>query len=279
MSKEFMLCEKADLELLSYYEKLGFIASQKYDGTRALMILQNGKIILKGRSGYTYENKFPEIIKALKELNLKEGTILDGELICDDFQKIQSRTLTKEGYKTKELSEKYPAKYLIFDILANGYNDISNFSLIERLDILRGYFTIADTKKMQPYLPKCLFLVENTPKIKELWEKAKIENWEGIIIKNPKSVYQNRRSNNWLKLKCVKRRIIEFSEYTLNNAGVRAISKNGIVIQIAGKHSKKFLELYNKNGFVNVEVEYLEEFKSGMLRQPICKEVKESENS
>ena len=99
-----------------------------------------------------------------------------------------------------------------------------------------------------------------------------------ICIKNPNSSYEFKRSKSWLKLKCVKQRVIEFDTYTINNAGVRAESRNGIAVQCSGFHSQKFIEQHNKHGKVNINVEYLEEMKSGALRMPICKEVLNEEN-
>lgn len=267
-----MLCKVADKNLISFYEQINYLASKKYDGTRAIAIIQDKKVILKGRSGYTYENKFPEIVAELIN-TFPDGTIIDGELCCNTFQQTQSRCLTKDGYKSLELVEKYPAKYFIFDIIADGYNNIADSSLTERLKILGGYLDITDANIVDCRASKRLIFVEHTSKIKELWEKAKKEDWEGIVIKNQNSAYSFKRSSDWLKLKCVKRRVIEFIEYSLNNAGVRAVSKEGIVCQIAGEQSRKFIELHNKNQSVKVEVEYLEQFENGNLRQPVCKEV------
>src|SRR3990167_8083866 len=119
---EPMLCNKADVNLLDWYESNNYLASHKLDGTRAIALIQNGKVILKGRSGYTYENKFPEICEELIKI-FPDGTILDGEICCSTFQQTQSRTLTKDGLKSLELVKKYPAKCFIFDILSYRGND------------------------------------------------------------------------------------------------------------------------------------------------------------
>lgn len=263
-----MLCEKAKEQEISFYENGEYLASRKYDGVRCLMIKQDGKIFLEGRSGKQYQDKFLEIAEIFKSDIFKDGTILDGELCCDTFQHTQARTLTKNPYKIKELVKLHPAVYYVFDVIADGYSDLADFSLWEREETLKDFKVMLGENKF-------ISFVENSPNISELWEKAKKENWEGIIIKNVNSPYQFKRSKDWLKLKCVKSKDIEFLEYTVNPAGVRAVSKEGIAVQVAGKNSKKFLEQYNRFGKAIVEVEYLELMDSGMLRQPVCKEVKE----
>jgi bifunctional non-homologous end joining protein LigD len=36
----------------------------------------------------------------------------------------------------------------------------------------------------------------------EPWERARVEGWEGVIAKRLDSPYEQRRSKNWLKMKC-----------------------------------------------------------------------------
>jgi len=274
-----MLCEKADAEFINLFQDKKYLASKKFDGCRALMIKEDNKIILKGRSGYTYEEKFKEVVEFFNLF--PNGTILDGELTCKTFQNCQARCLTKNKYKLEELQSMFPATYYIFDIIAYDFEDLTELSFIERQeklkDIFGGYKTITDDKMGDCGVSNSVILVENSEKIGEMWEKAKNEKWEGIILKNPNSTYQFKRSNDWLKLKCTKTKLIEFDSYTINNAGVRAVSKDGLVTcQIGGKqNSNKFLEIHKKNGVVNVLVGYLEQIESGALRMPICKGVKE----
>jgi bifunctional non-homologous end joining protein LigD len=253
-----MLCEKADAYLFNETDLYSdFLASRKFDGTRALFIKEDNKIILKGRSGYTYENKFKEIVKKLEFL--PNGTILDGEICCETFQKCQGRCLTKDIFKLAELEKTSPAIYFVFDILAYKYEDLTNFSFTERQEYLSeslgGYKASSEGEIVAYNGNVSVLLVENTPKIKELWEKAQKEKWEGIILKNPNSTYEFKRNRNWLKLKCVKTKDLIFDRYTANNAGVRAVSVEGIVCQVSGKeNSKKFLDIFNEKGKVKVEV-------------------------
>ena len=255
-----MLCEKANIEDLNR-ELLG---SRKYDGVRCLAICRDGKITLLGRSNKCYNDNFPEIVEELKGMNC----IFDGEICCENFQITQSRTLTQDKEKLKELQKKHKATYYIFDILEDYGEDLKNKTFCERISHLGDKFSseyfVYDTN---------LELVKNSMDIKALWEKAQREKWEGIILKNPEGIYQDKRSDNWLKLKTTKTRDIEFSLYTINNAGIRA--DNGLIaVQVSGKNSKIFLSEIKKNGKAIVEVEYLEEFDNGKLRMPVCKEVK-----
>jgi len=101
------------------------------------------------------------------------------------------------------LVNKYPAKFIAFDLVKKG-------SYIERLKELN---LINPTKHIQ--------IIESNLDLINLWEKAKREKWEGIVIKNPSASYEMRRSWNFLKIKCEKYKDIDFVSYEVNNAGIR----------------------------------------------------------
>ncbi len=120
----------------------------------------------------------------------------------------------------------------------------------------------------------CGELVKSTIDLIGLWEKAKSEDWEGIVIKNPNGVYEMKRSWNVLKIKCEKHKDIDFVSYEINNAGIRCESEDGIAIQITGSNSIPVKSAIDELGKCRVEVKYLNETKNKKLRMPVFSKIK-----
>ncbi len=246
-----MLC-KVGSELDIKNRHLKWFGQRKIDGVRCLAISFNGNVVLKGRSGSDYTKKFPEIVEELKNYS---GSF-DGEIVCDTFEHTESRVHTENPLKSKLLVNEYPAKLVVFDTL-------EPLPYYKRLEILKN-----------KNLKGCVELVETTTDLIGLWEKAKKENWEGIVIKNPESEYAGYckvRSSNWLKIKYIKSRDILVSKYEINPAGIRVEDNQGIACQISGFQHKEVLDKIKETGSCLIEVNYLNETASGLLRMPTFK--------
>lgn len=250
-----MLCETGKISDIEKYH-LKWLGSQKFDGCRCLVICDEN-INLIGRSGSNYTSKFPEIVESLKGFK----GILDGEIICDTFDKTSSRVHTENKLKSKLLVTQYPAKYMIFDVLQE-LEDLRSLPLFKRLIRL---------KEIGEGLGKSCEIVENSTDLIFLHQKGLKEGFEGLILKNPLSVYENRRSFNWLKVKFIKSRDIVVAKYEINPAGIRVESKEGIACQISGEQHKEVLKELQETGSCLIEVNYLNETASGLLRQPTFK--------
>ena len=236
---------------------LKWIGQRKFDGCRAVVFCMGSEVRIKGRSGSDYTNKFPEIVNELKELNL--NCILDGELICNTFDEVASRVHTENKLKSKLLVDKYPAKLMVFDLICNKI-------YLGRLQELRDRFDFSGTKNIE--------IVESHIDLIKLWERAKSENWEGIVIKNPNAYYERKRSFNTLKIKFEKFKDIDFVSYDVNSAGIRCESEDGIAIQITGSNSIPVKSAIDDLGKCKVEVKYLNETKNKKLRMPVFSKIK-----
>ena len=102
-----------------------------------------------------------------------------------------------------------------------------------------------------------------------MYEKAKKENREGIIIKRigNYSNYENRRSNNWLKCKFFLTIQLEVIKYEENPKGIRVEDKDGNALQIS-KDFEKVKELIDKNGKAIINIQYLEKTAENRFRFP-----------
>jgi bifunctional non-homologous end joining protein LigD len=162
----------------------------KWDGWRALAFVDRGQVQIKSRTDHVWNHAFPELVKALE--GVKGQVILDGEIVVldddgrSDFQLLQNYRDTGHG----ELC------YCIFDILLQDGEDLRERPLIERKEILQKYLE----QLANPILHYSDHIVEKgTPFFKE----AKKCHLEGIVGKKTNSVYQSRRSRDWVKIKAV----------------------------------------------------------------------------
>jgi len=174
----------------------------KYDGYRLLSFVSKDKIRMMTRGGLDWAKKFPTIVKGLKQLKLS-NVILDGEIVAFDakhhsnFQLLQNAL--QEG-NTAELG------YYVFDILYYQTARIDELPLIERKKILESLFT-----KSSNAIFYSDHIIGDGNKV---FEKACKLGLEGIISKKIHSTYQQCRTRDWLKVKCVQRQEFVIGGFT-----------------------------------------------------------------
>jgi hypothetical protein len=139
---------------------------------------------------------------------------------------------------------------------------------MERKKVLAENFKGLTTAEVCPY-------VEGEDNIKALWEKIKLDNKEGMVLKIKDSIYVFKRSNAWLKYKTLKEVDLKMDKYTINNAGIRLENKDGIAVQCSGIQSEFVKHQLDKNGEVTITMQYLEKTKDGKFRFPSFRKVVE----
>jgi bifunctional non-homologous end joining protein LigD len=143
---------------------------RKLDGIRVLAFKEERVVRLLSRNRLPQNDAYPAVVDALEALRTRE-VILDGEAVS--------------GWE-RDLA----SGYYVFDVLWLDGRDLTSLPLDERRAILKSL----------PFEPP-LFLVERLEDA-EPWRRACDEGWEGVIAKRRDSVYEHRRSRNWLKMKC-----------------------------------------------------------------------------
>jgi bifunctional non-homologous end joining protein LigD len=142
-----------------------WIFERKYDGIRLLAFRKRDKVELFSRN--QLPQNYPAIAEAIKALPV-DRIILDGEVDWGG----------------------HDVQYHVFDVLWHDGRDLMQLPLMERRAILHGL-------KLRAPLHAVAEITGATP-----WERACSEGWEGVIAKRRDSVYEHRRSPNWLKMKC-----------------------------------------------------------------------------
>ncbi|MFS2124201.1 DNA ligase D [Pseudomonas sp. Pseusp97] len=176
----------------------------KIDGYRILARLDHGKVRLQTRNGHDWSGKLPELCEALAGLDVQSAW-LDGEILVmdeegrPDFQRLQNAF-------DAQLSE--PIHYTLFDLLWLDGEDYRGKPLEERREalqqVLRG--------NASDYLR---YSEDFTDDPRSILDSACRLGLEGLIGKRAGSTYTEKRSRDWIKLKCKRRQefvIVGYSE-------------------------------------------------------------------
>jgi len=166
-----------------------YIYEVKWDGYRIVGYVEDKSVRLDSRSGLDYSHKYPNVTKALKSLG--HEVILDGEVVVfnaegnPDFDALQ----TYNGHDT-------PIKYCVFDLLWLNGNDLRQFPLEQRKELLKKLVEGNDV----------LLYSESFEDGPALYQQMLDRELEGIVAKLKDSTYnEGERGNNWLKTPTRKR--------------------------------------------------------------------------
>jgi ATP-dependent DNA ligase len=138
---------------------------RKFDGIRLLAYKKGKQVELFSRNHLP--QNLPAVSQAVRSLS-HDQLILDGEITWGRGQ------LT----------------YHVFDIMWIDGREVMSLPLEERRELLDGL-------SLSPPLRRVIELPN-----KSAFERAQAEGWEGVIAKLRGSIYEQRRSRNWLKMKC-----------------------------------------------------------------------------
>ena len=162
----------------------------KFDGYRALAVLNGGKVELWSRNHKPLDADYPEVVAALARLKCRDA-ILDGEIVALD-EAGRSRFQLLQG---RDLGERPPLRYYVFDLPRLNGEDITGLPLEERQSRLAKWLT---QKPPAPLELSPWFDTEPAA----LLDAARKQRLEGVIAKRPGSLYEaGRRSGAWLKCK------------------------------------------------------------------------------
>jgi bifunctional non-homologous end joining protein LigD len=192
-----------------YFSNNDWIYEHKFDGVRCLVFKKNGKVRLLSRNRHLMNSEYPEIAEAF-EKQKADNIILDGEIVAvekglSDFELLQSRINLKDLKRIKAKITQVPIALCIFDIIyCDGY-DVRHLPLLERKQIL---------KKLLKYNKLLLFTEHVVGKGIPFFHKACKMHWEGVIAKKADSIYEGRRSKNWLKFKCIMQQELVIGGFT-----------------------------------------------------------------
>lgn len=169
----------------------GWLFETKWDGYRAIASVEKHKATLYSRNEKSFNNDYPAVVAAVEKIS--HNVVLDGEIIVLD-NKGRSHFQTLQNYRT---TGKGKLVYVVFDLLHLDGNELQHLSLLERKSLLKDVIAELNDKTIR-------FSSHVLKKGTSFFEKARKQQWEGIIAKKTDSVYEEgRRGMSWLKIKIV----------------------------------------------------------------------------
>lgn len=166
----------------------------KLDGYRILARLERGKVQLLTRNGHDWSARLPRIAEELLALGV-DSAWLDGEILVldeehrPDFQRLQN------AFEADACDD---VNYTLFDLLWLDGEDYRGRPLEERREALRRLLRGHAGERLR-------FSEDFTDDPRSILDSACRLGLEGLIGKRAGSRYQERRSTDWIKLKCKRR--------------------------------------------------------------------------
>jgi DNA ligase 1 len=174
------------------------LADDKYDGIRAQIHSDGQQVRIYSRTLDNVTHRFPEIEAGARALG--HSLILDGEIVAFSdrilpFAVIQTRLGRKKISET--LLAEAPVVFFAFDLLYLDGNPLFETLLEERIERLRETLRAPGAIRLSHQSP-----VRDAAHVDELFDAARARANEGLVVKDPQSVYTpGRRGKSWLKYK------------------------------------------------------------------------------
>jgi bifunctional non-homologous end joining protein LigD len=193
----------------------GWLFEIKWDGVRALAWIADGALTLRSRTGVDITGRYPELT-SLPEVCIARQALLDGEVVTldalgrSDFERLQERMHVRAP--GQNLVSQIPVVYFAFDLLyCDGY-DLREAPLLERKQLLQRLLHKSQRFRYSDH---------QLERGKELFDRAKEMELEGIVGKRIDSPYVSDRSVHWLKLKAKKTLDAVIGGWTESRAAAR----------------------------------------------------------
>jgi bifunctional non-homologous end joining protein LigD len=227
----------------------------KFDGYRIVSMIDNGDIKMISRNGKNWTKRFASLAESLRKFPAEQA-VLDGEIVVlrndgtSDFQALQN---VLKGYERGTLV------YYAFDLPYCSGHDLTRTPLRERKRLLQSFLQQMDSENIP-----IRFSNHITGSGTGVYEHICRMALEGVISKKADSGYEQKRSGNWLKIKCLKRQ-----EFIIGGYSEPSGSRSGIGALLVGYYKGKDLIYAGRvgTGFTVKMLRLLENRLKGM-QQP-----------
>jgi bifunctional non-homologous end joining protein LigD len=172
-----------------------YLYEVKWDGIRAIVTVEDGKVRIRGRNGLDVTEQFPELAES--DFFRASCGVFDGEIVClqpdgkPNFRDVIYR-MQQRGGAVERANAKHPATCYLFDCLYLDGRPIINEPLTRRREWLQDAVRAQSTYRVS----------EAVDDGETFLEAVKAMNLEGIMAKLRNSPYvPGKRSDCWLKIK------------------------------------------------------------------------------
>lgn len=242
-----------------------FILTTKLDGTRILLLKENGKVKAMSRQGQIIEG-LDDIIQDVEEMNFNNG-VLDGELIAEgNFA--DSAEMYKETMKRSRIKgRKTGLKVMVYDYIKN-INDFhrgaDNTPCIERKSTVESLIKQSDCKHIEYLEP--LYIGDDKEEIIKQLKIAEKNNDEGVMLNTYHGKYECKRSKELLKCKLFKDADVLVTDVLEGEGRLEGVLGK---IEIKFKYKGKVYINYVGSGFSDEERNYYWKNKDKLIGKVI----------
>lgn len=173
------------------FHKPGWVYEEKYDGYRAVIYKDRSKARIVSRNLKDLTHQFEEVATAVARLRAP-SLILDGEIAVFDEHLVSHLGYLRASREGGRLLT--PPVLVAFDCLWVRGKDLRGEPLRRRRTLLERELADAEGP--------LLVARRLAPDGLEAWEEVKEHGWEGLIAKDPDSIYEpGARTRSWIKVK------------------------------------------------------------------------------
>src|SRR5262245_12251127 len=183
----------------------------KWDGIRAICFLSDGRARFVSRNQNDLSGQYPELANIGDSVACKHA-IIDGEIVALDehgisrFQLLQPRMGRKNTAEIARLVKSTRVVYYVFDLLHLDGFDLTGCTVQERKATLESIL-----RKSARNIRISDYIAEHG---EHLYKEIARVPLEGMVAKRLNSVYVQRRSRDWLKIKTLLESEVVIGGYT-----------------------------------------------------------------
>jgi bifunctional non-homologous end joining protein LigD len=181
----------------------GWAYEMKWDGQRAIAVVDAARVQVWARSGRDITAAYPELQQIAAALPASRA-VLDGEIVAfagaewPSFEALQPRMHVSSPYQAARLAAELPATYLAFDLLCLDGQPLLDQPYTRRRVLLDGLGLNGSRWQTPPSFTDATGA--------EVLALSRQHGLEGVIAKRQASRYEpGRRSSSWIKIKNVRR--------------------------------------------------------------------------
>ena len=193
------------------FSREGWLFELKYDGVRAIVTIDDGRVRIVGRHGRDETQRYPELQQIAASVSANHA-VLDGEICVLDvdgrpsFEQLQSRINVSRELDIQRAVRECPVVFFAFDILELDARSLLATTLRIRKKTLRDVLRDSSVGRFADHVE-----ADGTT----FFEQVQRTRIEGLVAKRADSLYQpGRRSADWLKIKAWQTQSCVIAGYT-----------------------------------------------------------------
>ncbi len=189
----------------------GWATEFKWDGVRAVVLVEGSRVRVRSRSGLEVTSTYPELSGLGQALGARQ-VALDGEIVAFDahgrpsFEVLQARLGLTDAASARRLSARVPVSYLAFDLLhldgrsALGLPYHRRRRLLESLRLAGDHWATPASHREAPAV---------------VLAAARRAGLEGVVCKRLASPYRpGQRAGDWVKIRLSRTQEVVIGGYT-----------------------------------------------------------------